>query len=83
MLQYFSVYLGHPIYSLGVCLFSLIFATGLGSLSSERIDIATPRAMAFWGLITGGYLLAMQYGLCSPFDEAGEYDKYYYHINVC
>jgi hypothetical protein len=34
MLQRFSVYLGHPIYSLGVCLFSLILASGLGSLAS-------------------------------------------------
>jgi hypothetical protein len=73
MLQYFSVYLGHPIYSLGVCLFSLILAAGLGSLSSERIDIATPRTVAFWGLITGGYLLVMQYGLIHLFQAtAGE-----------
>ena len=30
LLQRFSVYLGHPIYSLSVCLFSLILASGLG-----------------------------------------------------
>ena len=35
LLERFSVYLGHPIYSLGVCLFSLILASGLGSLASD------------------------------------------------
>lgn len=56
LLQYFSVYLGHPIYSLAVCLFSLILATGLGSLASDRVSLATPRAMAVWGLVVGAYL---------------------------
>jgi hypothetical protein len=37
LLQYFSVYLGHQIYSLGVCLFSLILSSGLGSLASGRL----------------------------------------------
>jgi len=39
LLQRFSVYLGHPIYSLGVCLFSLILASGLGSLTSEQLKL--------------------------------------------
>ena len=68
ILQYFSVYLGHPIYSLGVCLFSLVLATGLGSLSSGLIDIATPRTMPIWGFVTGGYLLVMQYGITHLFE---------------
>ena len=40
LLERFSIYLGHPIYSLGVCLFSLILASGLGSLASDwfRLD---------------------------------------------
>ena len=59
-LQYFSVYLGHPIYSLGVCLFSLILATGLGSLLSSHVRIGTPIAMLLWGCLTGGYLLLLQ-----------------------
>ena len=41
LLQYFSVYLGHPIYSLCVCLFSLILASGLGSLASDRLKLKT------------------------------------------
>lgn len=60
MLQHFSVFLGHPIYALGVCLFSLILATGLGSLASGAIDIGAPRAWVLWGLITAGYLFGLQ-----------------------
>jgi hypothetical protein len=51
LLQYFSIYLGHPIYSLGVCLFALILATGLGSLASNRLGIASSRGVVLWGLI--------------------------------
>ncbi len=39
MMQRFSVYLGHPSYSLGVILFSMILATGAGSWFSDRLDI--------------------------------------------
>jgi spermidine synthase len=60
MLQFFSVYLGHPIYSLGVCLFSLILATGVGSLASGRINIGKPISMLVWGILSGGYLLLLQ-----------------------
>jgi hypothetical protein len=67
LLQYFSVYLGHPIYSLGVCLFSLILATGLGSLSSNRLNIASPRAMLVWGLIVLVYLSCLQQWLTGVF----------------
>jgi len=42
LLEYFSVYLGHPIYSLGVCLFSLILASGVGSLTSDWIKLNSP-----------------------------------------
>jgi hypothetical protein len=67
LLQYFSVYLGHPTYSLAVCLFSLILATGIGSLASDRFTIASPRAMAIWGLCTVGYLLGLQAWLADVF----------------
>jgi hypothetical protein len=67
LLQYFSVYLGHPIYSLSVCLFSLILATGLGSLASGRINIASPREMVVWGLLVAVYLLCLQQWLTDIF----------------
>jgi hypothetical protein len=37
LLQRFSVYLGHPIYSYAVILFSMILFTGVGSSLSERL----------------------------------------------
>ena len=60
LLQYFSVYLGHPIYSLGVCLSSLILASGLGSLASDRLALDTRGKLLTWGLIVVAYLVAME-----------------------
>lgn len=60
LLQYFSVYLGHPIYSLGVCLFSLILASGLGSLASDRLRLDGRAELAIWGSAVVAYLVVMQ-----------------------
>ena len=60
LLQYFSVYLGHPIYSLGVCLFSLILASGLGSLTSDRLKLNTRGRLLTWGMIVTAYLVIME-----------------------
>ena len=54
LLQYFSVYLGHPIYSLGVCLFSLILASGLGSLYIGSAQTEHTRKTAGVGLLGRG-----------------------------
>lgn len=69
LLQHFSVYLGHPIYSLGVCLFSLILSTGLGSLASARLQPATPRALVIWSVIVAAYLIALQLLLPGVFED--------------
>jgi spermidine synthase len=63
LLQHFSIYLGHPIYSLGVCLFSLILATGLGSLASERWPLTTKGRFTAWALLVAALLLVLQQGL--------------------
>jgi hypothetical protein len=60
LLEYFSVYLGHPIYSLGVCLFSLILASGLGSLTSDRLRMGTRGKLLVWGVIVAAYLVTME-----------------------
>ncbi len=67
LLQYFSVYLGHPIYSLGVCLSSLILASGLGSLASDRLALDTRGKLLAWGIIVVAYLLVMEQMLPSRF----------------
>jgi hypothetical protein len=69
LLQYFSVYLGHPIYSLGVCLFSLILASGLGSLASDWLKLNTRGKLAAWGGIVVAYLVVMQWVLPSIFQS--------------
>jgi hypothetical protein len=72
LLQYFSVYLGHPIYALGVCLFSLILATGLGSLASSRLDIGSSRGMPIWGAAVVMYLLGVQQWLTDVFHATAD-----------
>ncbi len=59
LLERFSVYLGHPIYSLSVCLFSLILASGLGSLTSDRLRLNARVKLLVWGSITVAYLVGM------------------------
>jgi hypothetical protein len=41
LLQRLSVFLGHPVYALGVLLFGVIASTGLGSLASEKFVFDT------------------------------------------
>jgi hypothetical protein len=63
LLQRFSLYLGHPIYSLSVCLFSLILASGLGSLTSDRFKLLARRDLLLWGAIVVVYLVALERAL--------------------
>ena len=74
LLQRMSVFLGHPIYSLSIVLFSLILATGLGSLISDRLPLTSRRRFVSWSLITAGYLACIPFWLpplLLAFDGAG------------
>ena len=68
LLQFFSVYLGHPIYSLGVCLFSLILASGLGSLTSDKLRLNGRGRLLGWGSLVVAYLAIMVWVLPSLFE---------------
>ena len=68
LLQYFGVFLGHPIYAMGVCLFSLILSTGIGSLVSERMQLSTNGRIAGWAVIVAAYLFTAQWTLPSIFE---------------
>ena len=59
LLQRMSVFLGHPVYSLSVVLFSLILSTGAGSLLSDRLALDGAGKFAAWSAITGAYLMAL------------------------
>jgi hypothetical protein len=75
LLQYFSVYLGHPIYSLGVCLFSLILASGLGSLSSDRLRLGTRGKLLGWGAVVVAYLVTMERVLPTVFQSTTNHER--------
>ena len=60
LVQYFSVFLGHPVYSLGVCLFSLILASGLGSLIQRSSGCGAAQGLMVWGVLVVVYLVAME-----------------------
>jgi hypothetical protein len=59
LVQRMSVFLGHPIYSLSIVLFSLILATGVGSIASDRLRLNTATRLVVWSLVTGGYFLIL------------------------
>ena len=59
LLQRLSVFLGHPIYSLSIVLFSLILTTGIGSFVSDRMPLATRSRFAFWAIVLSGYLVVL------------------------
>jgi hypothetical protein len=63
LLQRISIFLGHPVYALSIVLFSLILATGLGSLSSERVPLNTQLKLLVWAVLTCLYLFALPYWL--------------------
>jgi hypothetical protein len=75
LLQVFSVYLGHPNYSLGVCLFSLILASGLGSLASDRLHLNTRTKLLLWGGIVVAYLVMMEQILPSIFNATTDRER--------
>jgi hypothetical protein len=75
LLQYFSVYLGHPIYSLGVCLFSLILASGLGSLTSDLLKLESRGRLLVWGSIVAAYLVVMVWVLPPLFQATTQRER--------
>ncbi|HVE88278.1 MAG TPA: hypothetical protein VNA44_01150 [Burkholderiaceae bacterium] len=58
LLQRFSIFLGHPIYSLSIVLFSLILSTGVGSLVSDYVRIDQKKRFVVWAAATGAYVLS-------------------------
>ena len=77
-----SLFLGHPIYSLAIVLFSLILATGLGSLLSDRAVPLSVGSLAGWPLVLAVYLgmLPLWWG---PLLEATETGSLIERASVC
>jgi spermidine synthase len=68
MLQRLSVFLGSPIYALSIVLFSLILATGIGSLVSGRISFGRRGQLLAWAALTGIYLVVLPFWLPAALD---------------
>jgi hypothetical protein len=56
LLQRFSLFLGHPVYSLSVALFAMILSTGIGSLVSEKLRLRTQTHFVVWAALLTLYL---------------------------
>jgi hypothetical protein len=69
LLQRFSIYLGHPIYSLSVSLFSLILSSGLGSLTSDRLKLDTQGKLMTWACLLVAYLVMLEQFLPVVFEH--------------
>jgi hypothetical protein len=69
LLQRFSIYLGHPIYSLSVSLFSLILSSGLGSLTSDRLKLDTRGKLMTWACLLVAYLVMLEQFLPVVFEH--------------
>jgi hypothetical protein len=59
LIQRMSLFLGHPIYSLAIVLFSVILATGAGSLISHRAVPLSVGSLVGWPLVLAVYLGAL------------------------
>jgi hypothetical protein len=56
LIQRMSLFLGHPIYSLAIVLFSVILASGVGSLLSDRAVPLSVGSLVGWPLVLAVYL---------------------------
>jgi hypothetical protein len=56
LIQRMSLFLGHPIYSLAIVLFSVVLATGVGSLVSQRAVPLSVGSLVGWPLALAVYL---------------------------
>jgi spermidine synthase len=67
LLQRMAVFLGHPIYSLSVLLFTLILTTGMGSFLSEKLVLDRRAKITTWAILTGGYMMLLPFVLSALF----------------
>ena len=59
LLQRFSIYLGHPTYTLSITLFSMILFAGIGSYFSDRLVAGRPRRERLLPFAAAGGLLLL------------------------
>ena len=69
LLQRFSVYLGHPTYTLAIILFSMLLFTGLGSFVSETFTIGRRGRFLLVPALIGVTLLAIVFAVQPVIDR--------------
>ena len=60
LIQRLSVFLGHPVYALGILLFTIIASTGIGSFLSERLPLTRSPGVFVYPVATILGILAVQ-----------------------
>lgn len=65
LIQRLSVYLGHPVYALGVLLFTIILSTGFGSLLSERVPLTQRKLIYALPVVVAAAVLGSEIGISS------------------
>jgi hypothetical protein len=61
LVQRLTVLLSHPMYALGILLFSLIASTGVGSLLSDKLPLTRKPWAYIYPIITAGCLVGLKY----------------------
>ncbi|XSG77352.1 hypothetical protein ACP8Y2_10125 [Herpetosiphon llansteffanensis] len=63
LMQRLSVFLGHPVYALGILLFTIIASTGVGSFFSERLPLTKKPWIFVMPIVTALAILGIRFGL--------------------
>jgi hypothetical protein len=61
LIQRLSVFLGHPVYALGILLFSMIASAGIGSLLSERLPLIRAPWVFLYPLVISFFIIAIRF----------------------
>ncbi|MGC1375356.1 MAG: hypothetical protein WA821_03980, partial [Anaerolineales bacterium] len=59
LIQRLTVLLSHPIYALGILLFTLIASTGIGSLISDRLPLTRKPWLYLYPIVTAGCIIGL------------------------
>lgn len=65
LIQRLTVLLSHPIYALGILLFTLIISTGIGSFISDRLPLTQKPWAYVYPLVTAGSIIVLRFLLNS------------------
>ncbi len=63
LIQRLSVFLGHPMYALGILLFTIIASAGIGSRLSERLPLTRPPGVFIYPVLIVAAILGIRFVL--------------------